>query len=86
LFALGTKNYFGPVPPLGYNSGDIPLSCGTSRKEPLVIVETPIDLLPINIKEYGYGYWFRYLTHFPERQWGGKANNFYSLSGLYNGK
>jgi hypothetical protein len=45
--------------------------------------------LPSNVadqNEYGYGFYFRYLTHFPQRMWTGKNNAWYFLSRLTNSK
>jgi uncharacterized iron-regulated membrane protein len=36
--------------------------------------------------EYGYGFYFRYLTHYPGRMWTGKNEAWYFLSRLTNSK
>jgi len=32
--------------------------------------------------EFGYGYWFRFITHFPTRMWSGKSGAWVFVSRL----
>jgi hypothetical protein len=44
--------------------------------------EIPFEQLPVNIDEYAYGFWFRYLTHYPTRMWNGKNAGWYFVARL----
>jgi hypothetical protein len=37
----------------------------------------PAEQIPTDIKEYGYGFWFRFLTLYPTRLWEGKNQPWY---------
>lgn len=36
------------------------------------IIELTDDKLPVNLEEYGYGFWLRFLTTYPKRLLSGK--------------
>lgn len=42
------------------------------NSKPTIDVEHTSDRLPTNINEYGYGFWLKFYTHFPERMWSGR--------------
>jgi hypothetical protein len=51
------------------------------------VVQIPYAQLPssqADMNEYGYGYFFRYLTHYPGRMWTGKDQAWYFMSRLAN--
>jgi hypothetical protein len=58
------------------NSGDGVLNAPTDGDSPL-IKELTLTQLPGLVNEYGYGFWMRYLTHFPVRMWAGKNAAWY---------
>jgi hypothetical protein len=48
----------------------------------VLVKDVPTQELPTNLLEYGYGFWLRYLTTYPTRQWSGKNAPFYFVSRL----
>jgi len=34
--------------------------------------------------EFAYGFWFRYLTHYPTRMWNGKNEGAYHMARISN--
>jgi hypothetical protein len=80
-FAQGSKQYLGTVAPVTVNSGkDILKPSATS--DPVFTKDLPLDSLPVNLNEYGYGFWFRFLTVYPVRLWTGKSDPWYFLARL----
>lgn len=54
----------------------------TQEGIPVLVKEVPPGQLPSNIQEYGYGFWLRYLTTYPTRQWSGKNAPSYFVARL----
>ena len=38
--------------------------------------------MPVKIREYGYGFWMRFMTAYPTRLWSGKNAPWYFLARL----
>ena len=49
---------------------------------PSIVKEVPNDQLPSQISEYAYGFWFRFLTHYPTRMFMGKDKPWYFIARL----
>jgi hypothetical protein len=69
-YSDGLKQFQGTKGPVKQTTEDNLVSAVNS--EPAVVREHNLDQLPPNIGEYGYGYWFRFLTVYPVRLWNGK--------------
>lgn len=65
-----------------YESKDDEIIDTSSSSKPAVEVEVPSDNLPEDVSEYGYGFWFRYLTTYPDRLNPGKNAPWYFLARL----
>lgn len=57
------------------------ISVGANDESPKII-ELPDDKLPRKIEEYGYGFWLRFLTLYPERLLQGKNAPWYFVARL----
>lgn len=50
--------------------------------DPAAVTEMPADKLPDDVNEYGYGFWFRFLTMYPVKLMSGKNAPWYFLARL----
>jgi hypothetical protein len=80
-FKSGSDKFKGTVAPIVSNSGKDTLKAPVNGDAPLTKEHT-LDQLPQNINEYGYGFWLRFLTHYPVRMWGGKDAAWYFTARL----
>lgn len=48
--------------------------------DPAVSKVVDYDSLPVYMDEIAYGFWFRYLTHYPTRMWNGKNEGWYFVA------
>jgi hypothetical protein len=60
------------------STGNNLLAAPTDGDSPLTKEHT-LDQIPQALQEYGYGFWMRYLTHYPVRMWSGKNGPWYFL-------
>jgi hypothetical protein len=80
-FQAGKKAYLAQTAPVAFNSGKDRLQSSVSS-DPTITQERTLEKLPPTVDEYGYGFWFRYMTLFPERLWSGKNAPWYFLARL----
>lgn len=79
--AEGTAKLQPKVAAVATSSGNDVIPAHTAKESPVKIEHTN-DILPNTITEYGYGFWFRFLTHYPARLWSGKNAAWYFLARL----
>lgn len=80
-FSSGQAKLVPAVPAVAFNSGKAPLVSSLSS-DPVINQQFTSDKLPANIQEYGYGFWIRYTTYYPERQWSGRQKEYHFLARL----
>ena len=80
-YAAGLAKLAPKVDPVATSTGTRVIPAATDQDSPLVQEHT-LDKLPDQLNEYGYGFWFRFLTHSPQRLWGGKNAPWYFLARL----
>jgi hypothetical protein len=81
-FGSGSAKYWTVGPPIDWKQGATYLWQPSDNTDPVVSKEIPYEQLPIKLDEYAYGFWFRYLTHYPTRQWNGKGAGWYFVARL----
>lgn len=80
-YKTGVVTLIPKVQPVTVNTQNAKFAPAASG-DPVLEVAHPGDKLPSVLNEYGYGFWYRYLTHYPERLWSGKNAPWYFVSRL----
>ena len=79
---IGPGSFKGTKDALNNDGDTFKLAEGTTKLQPKVspvATTTGSDVIPAHT---GYGFWFRYLTHYPARLWSGKNAPWYFLARL----
>jgi hypothetical protein len=82
-YGAGSAAFFPKIPSVVIDSGsDTIASPENAVPKPEFNKVLTSDQIPLNTNEYGYGFWFRYLTRYPFIQWAGKNQAWYVVSRL----
>ena len=78
-YVTGVDRFMKKVEPINHSADQ--LQSAFNGDSPLV-KENTFETIPDDTREYGYGFWFRYMTHYPARMWNGKNEAWYFLARL----